>query len=91
MLTTFLNELGTAGESAAEYLSLYQNLLQESPWKQYLALRGVLLHLANLLTAEIESIHKYEGTVLTSDLSQGQCYVSEEFIYQIISGIIIAV
>lgn len=71
LLTTFLNELGTAGESAAEYLSLYQNLLQESPWKQYLALRGVLLHLANLLTAEIESIHKYEGTVLTSDLSQG--------------------
>lgn len=72
MLTTFLSELGTAGESAAEYLALYQTLLQESPWKQYLALQGVLIHLADFLTAEIEVIHKYEGSVLTSDLSQGK-------------------
>uniref|UniRef100_A0A0K8SV35 E3 ubiquitin-protein ligase UBR4 n=4 Tax=Lygus hesperus TaxID=30085 RepID=A0A0K8SV35_LYGHE len=71
LLTVFLGELGTAGESAAEYLALYQSLLQQSPWKQYLALKGVLLYLAELLTEEINAIHKFEGSLLTSDLSQG--------------------
>ncbi|XP_014258727.1 E3 ubiquitin-protein ligase UBR4 isoform X2 [Cimex lectularius] len=71
LLTTFLGELGSAGESAAEYLTLYQSLLQPSPWKQYLALKGVLLYLAELLTQEINAIHKFEGSILTSDLSQG--------------------
>ncbi|KAJ9582029.1 hypothetical protein L9F63_003612 [Diploptera punctata] len=42
LLTGFLGELGSAGESAAEFLSLYQSLVQPPPWKQYLAVRGVL-------------------------------------------------
>lgn len=70
-MTTFLGELGSAGESAAEYLALFQSLLQTPPWKQYLALKGVLIHLAELLTVEINNIHKFEGSILTSDLSQG--------------------
>ena len=64
-------ELGTAGESAAEFLSLYQSLVQQSPWKQYLAIKGVLLHLADLLTKEIQDLHRLEETTLTSDLAQG--------------------
>jgi E3 ubiquitin-protein ligase UBR4 len=75
LLTGFLSELGTAGESAAEYLSLYQSLVQQSPWKQYLALKGVLIHLADLLTVEIDAIHKLEGSTLTSDLSQGSQFI----------------
>ncbi|XP_075228020.1 E3 ubiquitin-protein ligase-like protein poe isoform X3 [Lycorma delicatula] len=71
LLTGFLDELGTAGESAAEFLSLYQSLVQQSPWKQYLALRGVLPHLADLLTREIQTLHVLEETSLTSDLVQG--------------------
>ncbi|XP_066993474.2 E3 ubiquitin-protein ligase UBR4 [Anabrus simplex] len=71
LLTGFLSELGTAGESAAEFLSLYQNLVQPAPWKQYLAVRGVLLDLAGLLTHEIEELHRLEDTTLTSDLAQG--------------------
>ncbi|BES93671.1 calmodulin Hypothetical protein [Nesidiocoris tenuis] len=71
LLTVFLGELGAAGESAAEYLALYQSLIQQSPWKQYLALKGVLLYIAELLTAEINALHKFEGSHLTSDLSQG--------------------
>ncbi|XP_039287887.1 protein purity of essence [Nilaparvata lugens] len=71
LLTGFLGELGKAGESAAEFLSLYQNLVQQSPWKQYLALRGVLPHLADLLTREIQALHVLEETSLTSDLVQG--------------------
>ncbi|XP_069695727.1 E3 ubiquitin-protein ligase UBR4 isoform X2 [Periplaneta americana] len=71
LLTGFLGELGSAGESAAEFLSLYQSLVQPPPWKQYLAVRGVLLHLAELLTREIQELHRLEDTTLTSDLAQG--------------------
>lgn len=71
LLTGFLGELGTAGESAAEFLSLYQSLIAPAPWKQYLAVRGVLLHLATLLTGEIQELHRLEETTLTSDLAQG--------------------
>lgn len=71
LLTGFLGELGSAGESAAEFLSLYQSLVQPPPWKQYLAVRGVLLHLAELVTREIQELHRLEDTTLTSDLAQG--------------------
>lgn len=75
LLTGFLGELGSAGESAAEFLSLYQSLVQPPPWKQYLAVRGVLLHLAELLTREIQELHRLEDTTLTSDLAQGRWLV----------------
>lgn len=71
LLTGFLNELCVAGESSAEYLALYQNLIRQAPWKQFLAVRGVLNTLADLLTREIEELHRLEETTLTSDLAQG--------------------
>lgn len=75
LLTVFLVELGSAGESAAEFLSLYQSLVQQSPWKQYLAVKGVLMFLADLLTREIQELHRLEETTLTSDLSQGTWFI----------------
>ncbi|KAB0801611.1 hypothetical protein PPYR_03797 [Photinus pyralis] len=71
LLTCFLEELAYAGESSAEFLSLYQNLIQESPWKQYLTLKGVLNVLAELVTQEIQQLHYLEDTTLTSNLAQG--------------------
>lgn len=71
LLTSFLVELGTAGESALEYLTLYQNLIQDVPWKQYLTVHGVLGTLAELVTKEIQQLHHLEETTLTSDLTQG--------------------
>ncbi|XP_056641011.1 E3 ubiquitin-protein ligase UBR4 isoform X2 [Diorhabda sublineata] len=71
LLTNFLVQLSTAGESAAEFLAIYQNLIQEAPWKQYLTINGVLLMLAHLITVEIEQLHILEETTLTSDLAQG--------------------
>ncbi|CAH0559665.1 unnamed protein product [Brassicogethes aeneus] len=71
LLTCFLDGLSAAGESAAEFLSLYQNLIQEAPWKQYLTMQGVLLVLAHFITVEIEQLHRLEETTLTSDLAQG--------------------
>ena len=70
LLTGFLSELSKAGESATEFLALYQSLVQTAQWKQYLAVRGVLIDLAQLLTAEIEELHRLEETTLTSDLAQ---------------------
>lgn len=71
LLTCFLNELSTAGESSAEFLTLYQNLIQETPYKQFLTIHGVLGILAKLITKEIEQLHYLEETTLTSDLAQG--------------------
>ncbi|XP_050533339.1 E3 ubiquitin-protein ligase UBR4 [Daktulosphaira vitifoliae] len=71
LLTEFLTELGSAGENCAEFLALYQNLIQHTPWKQYLALKGVLLMISDIITKEIKHLHYLEETTLTSDLSQG--------------------
>ena len=83
LLTTFLDELGEAGESAAEFVALYQRLIGGSvatnnvgdgddfTWKLYLAIQGVLFKIAGLITEEIEEISKLESLTLGSDLAQG--------------------
>lgn len=71
LLTCYLEELRSAGESSTEFLTLYQSLIRQSPWKQFLAIRGVMTLLAELLTREIEELHRLEETTLTSDLAQG--------------------
>lgn len=50
-------------------------MASEAPWKQFLALRGVLQQIADLMTKEIEQLHKLEETTLTSDLAQGIYYM----------------
>ncbi|KAG6463209.1 hypothetical protein O3G_MSEX013740 [Manduca sexta] len=71
LLTSFLPEVGAAGEASEQFLQLYQSLASETPWKQFLALRGVLQLIADLMTKEIEQLHRLEETTLTSDLAQG--------------------
>ncbi|CAH2243765.1 jg12683 [Pararge aegeria aegeria] len=71
LLTSFLPEIGVAGESSEQFLELYQSLVKEPPWKQFLALRGVLQQIADLMTKEIDQLHHLEETTLTSDLAQG--------------------
>ena len=58
MKTRYLEEVGHSGESAAEFLALYKRLVstdQHTPgtdqWKYYLAIKGVLTKIANLITA----------------------------------------
>lgn len=72
LLTSYLSELRGAGESAAEFLVLYQQLIGESQWKQFLAVHGVLKEIAGLLVREIDELHRLEETTLTSDLAQGK-------------------
>ncbi|KAI0242917.1 E3 ubiquitin-protein ligase UBR4 [Lamellibrachia satsuma] len=78
MLTEYLEEVGHSGESAAEFLALYKRLVstdQHTPgtdqWKYYLAIKGVLTKIANLITSEIDNLLVLEGLSLSSDLSQG--------------------
>ena len=82
LLTTFLDDLGEAGECSAEFVSLYLRLIGgnfptnngnegDSTWKLYLAVKGVLFKIAKLITSEIEEISKFESLTLGSDLSQG--------------------
>lgn len=47
---SYLDELSVAGECAVEYLGLYQKLIKPTHWKVYLAARGVLPYIGNLIT-----------------------------------------
>ena len=50
LLTSYLDEVGPSGESASEFLALYQRLTKAPHWKLYLAAKGVLPHIGTLLT-----------------------------------------
>jgi E3 ubiquitin-protein ligase UBR4 len=71
LLTGFLKYIGETGETSAQFIELYRSLANAAPWKQYLALKGVLPRIVELLTLEIEKIHRLEETTLSSDLAQG--------------------
>ena len=45
-----LDNVGKAGECAQEYLSLYSKIVSRVHWKHYLAIKGVLLKLGDLIT-----------------------------------------
>ncbi|XP_065346150.1 E3 ubiquitin-protein ligase UBR4 [Cloeon dipterum] len=69
LLTEFLDDLGSAGETAAEFLALYRTLIQADCWKRYLALRGTLVRLADLISREISQLSRQEESSL--DLAEG--------------------
>ncbi|KAM9298998.1 E3 ubiquitin-protein ligase UBR4 [Gastrophryne carolinensis] len=71
LLTSYLDELSVAGECAAEYLALYQKLIKPAHWKVYLAARGVLPYVGNLITKEIARLLALEEATLSTDLQQG--------------------
>ncbi|XP_052093919.1 E3 ubiquitin-protein ligase UBR4-like [Mytilus californianus] len=71
MLTKCLDGIGKSGESSSEFLALYKKLIQPAHWKYYLAIKGVMLHLGDLITKEVELLQHLEETTLSSDLAQG--------------------
>ncbi|XP_030194560.1 E3 ubiquitin-protein ligase UBR4 isoform X5 [Gadus morhua] len=71
LLTSYLDELSVAGECAVEYLGLYQKLIKPAHWKVYLAARGVLPYIGNLITKEIANLLSLEEATLSTDLQQG--------------------
>ncbi|XP_052869267.1 protein purity of essence [Anopheles cruzii] len=71
LLTGFLRYVGESGEASGEFLTVYRLIADECPSRQYLALQGVLQLLVQLVTVEIEKIHRLEETTLSTDLAQG--------------------
>ncbi|RUS88506.1 hypothetical protein EGW08_003764 [Elysia chlorotica] len=71
MLTSCLKEVGPSGECAGEFLALYKRLINQDKWKFYLAVKGVMIHLADLIAKEVEHLQYLEETTLSSDLAQG--------------------
>ena len=51
LLSTFLDQVGSAGEASKEYLELFQKLTQDETgrWKLYLARREILLVIGKLI------------------------------------------
>ncbi|XP_067662559.1 E3 ubiquitin-protein ligase UBR4-like [Haliotis asinina] len=71
MITGCLDEVGRSGECASDFLFMYKRLIIPDYWKFYLAIKGVLLHLGDLITKEVEHLEYLEETTLSSDLAQG--------------------
>ena len=71
LLTSYLTEIGPAGECAQEFYYLYKNIILTDHWRYYLALQGILFKLSNLVTLEIDHLQELEETTLNSSLSLG--------------------
>jgi len=71
LLTSYLDEIGPAGECAQEFYHLYLNIITMDHWRYYLALRGVLIKLSDLIASEIDALQELEETTLNSSLSLG--------------------
>ena len=70
----YLDEVGLSGESAAEFLALYKRLVNSDrgtpgadQWKYYLAIKGVLIKIANLITAVSTSHFFLRGPIRSDD------------------------
>lgn len=50
VILSFLDDVGTSGESSAEFLTLYKKLFAKDHWKYYLAVKGVPVKLSGLIT-----------------------------------------
>uniref|UniRef100_A0A8D8THS7 E3 ubiquitin-protein ligase UBR4 n=1 Tax=Cacopsylla melanoneura TaxID=428564 RepID=A0A8D8THS7_9HEMI len=70
MLIGYLDELTNFGDAAIEYLVLMEYFVV-SHWRIYMAVKGVLLKLADLFTFEVEILLGLEETTLYFDLAQG--------------------
>jgi E3 ubiquitin-protein ligase UBR4 len=70
-LTSFLGEVGRAGEASLEFMNLYCRLAAGGEWHYYLAVKGVLTRLAALIEEEIAYVGHLEATRLSSDLALG--------------------
>ena len=52
MLTSYLSDVSEAGETAAEFIGLYEKLIAANHWKYYLTVSPTRHHLARLVAAE---------------------------------------
>jgi hypothetical protein len=58
---SFLDDVGTSGESAAEFLALYKKLFAKDHWKYYLAVKGVPVRISGLITKVHQCFIGFQG------------------------------
>jgi E3 ubiquitin-protein ligase UBR4 len=71
LLASFLGELGSAAEASTEFVDLFNKIISQGQWKYYLAFKGVLQKISNLITIEIDKLNRLEMVTLNADLAQG--------------------
>lgn len=71
LLASFLGELGSASEASTEFVDLFNKIISHGQWKYYLAFKGVLQKISNLITIEIDKLNRLEMVTLNADLAQG--------------------
>ncbi|ODM96234.1 E3 ubiquitin-protein ligase UBR4, partial [Orchesella cincta] len=71
LLTEFLEDLPSYGESCREFMDLYRSLATPQEFSAFLNAKGALSIVCRLLDKEIEKLHHLESVTLHSDLSQG--------------------
>lgn len=71
LLTEFLEDLPSFGESCHEFMELYRTLATPAEFSAFLNAKGALTIVCRLLDKEIEKLHHLESVTLHSDLSQG--------------------
>ena len=71
LILHWCDKVGEAGEVSEEFMELYKKLVLGGDWCYYLAVKGVLQHLATLIEKEIQQFSRLEQTRLSSDLALG--------------------
>ncbi|XP_057290056.1 E3 ubiquitin-protein ligase UBR4-like isoform X1 [Hydractinia symbiolongicarpus] len=71
LLMSYLNELHTSGENAAEFISLVKKMLKSSEGKVYMCRFGILDTLCDLLSKEVDYLSSLESSTINFDLAQG--------------------
>eukprot|EP01135_Chromosphaera_perkinsii_P006329 Nk52_evm58s485 gene=Nk52_evmTU58s485 len=72
ILNSLLNEVSAVGDSSAEYIQLlYECLGQSENFRIYLAVKGTVRKLVNLMSFEISEFEGREKYSFTADISQG--------------------
>ena len=71
-LTSFLVEVGEAGEASEEFMELYHRLIGTADWKYYLAVKGVPTMLASLISKEIAMFSNLEQTLTSLSIQDSR-------------------
>lgn len=100
MLIGYLDDVTELGEVTIEYLKLIEHFARCPHDRLYMAVKGVLTKLAELLTNEIEILYKMEEVSEVSDLSNGcvlqkiteiiSCFMESESIKREFKGRLVA-
>ena len=72
LLTSFMEDMPTNGESCREFMELYRDLASPGEYAAFLNFKGALNIVCKLLDDQIEKLHHLETVTLHSDLSQGK-------------------